>query len=177
MTKLLLVAFFIGESLVTTQAAAQTNSGILRLATAPQNQATQQKQSATIHGRVVDARTGEPMAKVKVIATGTDHSATTDENGLFVLENLTAGPVDLYITTVSYGLVKKTVTLNAGDNTDFQIALNESAAALTERVTVNADPFENTETNLSSGQTLNKRELQDLASAERYSSVSRSAYR
>src|SRR5713101_7612440 len=66
----------------------------------------QQKHLATLHGRVVDARTGEPLAKVKVIASGAD--TTTDENGSFLLENLLTGQVELYITTVSFGLVKKT---------------------------------------------------------------------
>ena len=105
-----------------------------------------QKHLATLHGRVVDARTGEAIAKVRVIANDTEQSTTTDENGSFLLENLPAGEVELYITTVSFGLVKKTITLKEGDNSDIQIALNEDAAALTEKVTVVGNPFESTET-------------------------------
>ena len=130
----------------------------------PQNQAPQKKQSATLRGRVVDARTGEPLAKVRVIASGADQNTTTDENGSFTLENLPAGKVELYITTVSFGLVKKTITLKEGDNSDIQIALNEDAAALTEKVTVAANPFESTEPNAASEHLLNKRELQQLSS-------------
>jgi len=120
--------------------------------------------TASLHGHVVDARTGESIAKVKVIVSGTDHSTTTDENGTFTLENLPVGQVDLYITTVTFGLVKKTITLKEGDNKDFQIALNEDAAALTEKVTIVDNPFETTETALASEQMLNKRELQELSS-------------
>lgn len=119
-------------------------------------------QKAALHGRVVDARTGEAIAKVKVIAG--DQSTITDENGRFTLENLPVGQVELYITTVTFGLVKKTITLKQGENKDFEIALNENAAALTERVTVTDNPFQTTESNLASEQMLNKRELQELSS-------------
>jgi hypothetical protein len=120
--------------------------------------------TARLHGRVVDARTGEPVAKVRVIVSGTDLTTTTDENGEFIFDNLPAGQVDLYITTVTFGLVKKTITLGEGNNPDFEIALNENAAALTEKVTVTTGPFERAETNAASEQGLNKRELQELSS-------------
>ena len=124
----------------------------------------QEKRKANLHGRVVDARTGEPIAKVKVIASGVDQSTTTDEHGSFTLENLPAGQVDLYITTVTFGLVKKTLTLKEGNNQDIEIALNEDAAALTEKVTVVDNPFQTTESSVASEQMLNKRELQELSS-------------
>jgi hypothetical protein len=119
---------------------------------------------ANLHGRVVDARTGEPIAKVRVIVSGTDLSTTTDDNGEFTFDNLPAGQVDLYITTITFGLVKKTITIAETNNPVFEIALNESAAALTENVTVSAGPFDRTETTVPSEQTLNKRELQELSS-------------
>src|SRR5256714_2735440 len=120
--------------------------------------------AASLTGRVVDARSGEPLAKVRVIVSGTDQETTTDDNGTFKLENLTAGKIDLYITTVTFGLVKKSVTLKEGDNANFQIALNEDAAALTESVTVTIAPFESTDSNNVTQQLLNKRELQQLSS-------------
>ena len=129
-----------------------------------QTPAPSQKRLVTLHGRVVDSHTGEPIAKVRVIANGTEQSTTTDDNGGFTLENLPAGQIDLYITTVSYGLVKKTITLKEGDNPEALIALNEEAAALTENVIVPANPYETTETNAASEQMLNKRELQALSS-------------
>jgi outer membrane cobalamin receptor len=125
----------------------------------------QPEKRVKLRGRVVDARTGEPMAKVRVIATGAgvDQFTTTDESGEFTLENLATGQLDLYITTVSYGLVKKTITLTDGENRGFVFALNEDAAALTESVTVTADAFETSQTNVASEQTLSKRELQTLS--------------
>ena len=129
-----------------------------------QLQEVQQKRVATLNGRVVDARTGESMAKVKVIVNGSDQSATTDDKGNFTIENVPVGPVDLYITTVSYGLVKKTIVLKEDENSEALIALNEDAATLTEKVSVAIDPYEGTETNAASEQMLNKRELQALSS-------------
>ena len=126
--------------------------------------AVSQSPKATLQGRVVDARTGEPIAKVKVIVSNSDQNTTTDENGQFKIENLPVGQVDLYITTVNYGLVKKSLVLQEGSSSETLIALNEDAAALTERVVVTADPYERTEVNAASEQTLNKRELQALAS-------------
>ena len=121
-------------------------------------------QTLRLHGRVVDARTGESVAKVRVIVSGTDLSTTTDDNGEFTFENVTAGQVELYITTVTFGLVKKTITLTEGGKSDFEIALNENAAALTEKVTVSIGAFDRAETNAASEQVLNKRELQELSS-------------
>jgi hypothetical protein len=122
-----------------------------------------QERSITLRGRVVDANSGEPMANVRVVAKNTDATTTTDANGAFTLE-LPPGPQELYITTVTYGLVKKTVNVGAGASGVVEIALNEDAAALTEQVTVAADPFENTRTTATFEQTLNKRELQATSS-------------
>ncbi|MCA1575586.1 MAG: TonB-dependent receptor [Acidobacteria bacterium] len=129
-----------------------------------QSVVSQQRPTVTLRGRVVDARTGEPIAKVKTIANAAEQSTTTDDNGEFTFQNIPVGQVDLYITTVNYGLVKKTITLEAGQNEVFLIALNEDAAALTEHVTITPDPYETSETNSASEKTLNKRELQALSS-------------
>src|SRR5215216_5879766 len=115
----------------------------------------QTRPAANLRGRVVDARTGEPVAKVRIIVSGTNLSTTTDNNGEFSFDNLPAGQIDLFITTVTFGLVKKTVTITEANNPFFEIALNESAAALTENVTVSAGPFDRSDTNAPSEQTLN----------------------
>src|SRR6185503_14799398 len=121
-----------------------------------------QSRSVVLRGRVVDANTGEAMANVRVVAKLNDKTTITDANGAFTLE-LPTGPQELYITTVTYGLVKKTINVRTGTN-EVEIALNEDAAALTERVTVAPDPFESTRTSTTIEQTLNKRELQATSS-------------
>lgn len=125
--------------------------------------ALQQRSTGTLRGRVVDARSGEPVDKVKIIVIGSSQSATTDEGGIFTIQGVEPGEVDLYITTVGYGLVKKTLVVKEGDNPEVLLVLNQETATLTEQVTVTAGPYELTETNAVSGQTLNKTELQDLS--------------
>ena len=125
--------------------------------------AAAQEPSITLRGRVVDANTGEAMANVRVVAKTTDKSTITDDNGAFTLE-LPPGPQELYITTVTYGLVKKTINVGPGTNSEIEIALNEDAAALTEQVAIVSDPFESTRTTATFEQTLNKRELQATSS-------------
>ena len=121
-----------------------------------------QERLITLRGRVVDANSGEPMANVRVVAKLTDKSTITDTDGAFTLE-LPPGPQELYITTVTYGLVKKSI--NVGEtNSEIKIALNEDAAALTENVTISSGPFESTRTTSTFEQTLNKRELQATSS-------------
>ena len=122
-----------------------------------------QNRLVILRGRVVDARSGEPVAKVKIIVSGSSQSTTTDESGGFTLSDIQPGEISLYITTVGYGLVKKTITVKETDSAEVVIALNQEAASLTEHVTVTAEPYAITETNAPSEQTLNKTELQDLS--------------
>jgi TonB dependent receptor-like, beta-barrel/Carboxypeptidase regulatory-like domain/TonB-dependent Receptor Plug Domain len=175
MRRMLLSRLFLALCLILLILPAPTNA-FVKLAHELQEPTSQQKRLVKIRGRVVDARTGEPIAKVRVIASGLDpgspsgqpagggeQSTITDDSGGFTLENVPVGQLDLYITTVSYGLVKKTITL-LEENREFTIALNEDAAALTETVTVSAGPYETSQVNVASEQTLNKRELNALSS-------------
>jgi outer membrane cobalamin receptor len=122
-----------------------------------------QERSIMLRGRVVDANTGEAMANVRVVAKLADKTTITDSDGAFTLE-LPPGPQELYITTVTYGLVKKEINVRPGTESTVEIALNEDAAALTEHVTIAPDPFESTRTSSTFEQTLNKRELQATSS-------------
>ena len=132
-------------------------------AASSQNQVQQASRPVSLRGRVVDARTGEPIAKVKIIVVGAQQSTTTDQSGAFTLPNLPPGDVELYITTVSYGLVIKTLQLKEGENAEAEIALSQEAAALTEHVTVIAGPYEETEPTAASEHHLNKTELRMLS--------------
>src|SRR5262245_51268390 len=130
----------------------------LSLCCAPLLYAQQTAANATLHGRVTDTRSGEPIAKVKINVAGSPESATTDEHGTFAFQNLPPGELTFSVTTVGYGLVKKTITVKAGENTEIVIALNQEAATLTDQVTITTEPFSVTETNAASEKTLNKTE-------------------
>lgn len=123
----------------------------------------QNGKDATLEGRVTDAKTGEPIAKVKVIIIGSGRSATTDRSGQFLLQNLAPGESELYITTIGYGLLKKRITLKPGEKNELQISLHQEAAQRLDEVTVTAGPFQQTQTNAASEHSLNKQELQSLS--------------
>ena len=133
------------------------------LAKQSQSQARQPARPATITGRVVDAKTGEPISKVKVIVVGSQQSTTTNEKGDFTLQNLEPGEIELYVTTVGYGLVKKEVLLKEGEDAKLAIALNQEAAPLIGQVTVAAGPYDLLETSAASEHKLIKTELQPLS--------------
>jgi hypothetical protein len=136
----------------------------LNLAVTSQAQAQQSKSGVALRGRVVDASTGEPIAKVKIIVSGASQSTSTDEHGEFTLPEHSDGEVELYITTIGYGLVRKTILIKAGEPVLIRIALGQEAATLTEQVMVTTGPFERIATGAASEQTLNKTELQTLSS-------------
>jgi hypothetical protein len=119
--------------------------------------------SVTLRGRVIDSSTGEPISKVKIVVVGSRQKTTTDEKGAFTLENLPAGEVELAVTTVGYGLLKKSLTLKAGEAATIELPLNSEAAALTEQITVNAGVYAESEANAASEKALNKTELQTLS--------------
>src|SRR5262245_65405357 len=97
--------------------------------------------NASLHGRVIDARSGEPVAKVRINVIGSSQNVTTDEDGAFALQNLPPGEFSLYVTSVGYGLVKKTITIKAGENTELEIAMNQEAEKLAEEVNDIAERF------------------------------------
>ena len=137
---------------------------VLNPAVTSQAQAQQSKSGVALRGRVVDAGTGEPIAKVKIIISGASQSTSTDEHGEFTLPDQNDGEVELYITTIGYGLVKKTIFIKAGEPVVIRIALGQEGATLTEQVIVTTGPFEKLVTNAAAEQTLNKTELQTLSS-------------
>jgi TonB dependent receptor-like, beta-barrel/Carboxypeptidase regulatory-like domain/TonB-dependent Receptor Plug Domain len=121
-------------------------------------------QAATVNlsGRVVDAQTGEPLAKVKIIIIGSPQRTTTDKSGHFCLRGLAPGELEFYVTTISYGLLKKRVTLKEGEDNGITIALQQETAPLVGEVTIQVDS-DDTASNVASAQTLNKSELQALS--------------
>jgi hypothetical protein len=141
---------------------------LLSIFTSPSPAATpiqenQDREQVTLRGKVTEAKTGEPFAKVKVIVIGSDRSTVTDHNGEFILPDLPPGEIELYITTIGYGLVKKRITLQTSEKNELQIALHQEATPRLDTVTIPAGPFHETETNAASEHSLNKTELQSLS--------------
>jgi Carboxypeptidase regulatory-like domain len=115
---------------------------------------------SAVRGRVVDAQTGEPLTKATVVIGGRE--ATTDAAGAFAIGGLASGPVEVYVTTVGYGVVVKAMRLQPGDNDLRDVALHQESTAVTEHVVVAAS-----DTPPGTGgapvRTLNKTEIQALS--------------
>ena len=118
--------------------------------------------SATLSGQIVDSRTGEPIAKVEVIVPGASKRTLTDQNGVFNL-SVPAGDLQLYVTTVGYGLVKKVVHVSDGPSPPVRIVLEQDTAVRRDSITVEAGPFDTLNSNPSSEKSLSKSEIQALA--------------
>ncbi len=62
-------------------------------------------QATRIQGRVTNAVTGDPLAGVVITVTGTALSATTDDQGSFVIENVAPGTASLRVSRIGYQVV------------------------------------------------------------------------
>lgn len=85
----------------------------------------------TINGKVLDAESNSPIPGATVILKDRKIATNTDFNGLFSLSDIL--PEDVLIFS-SIGF--KTIEIKVGDNTNFQISLQEQISSLDEVVVV-----------------------------------------
>ncbi len=95
----------------------------------------------TLRGKVIDLKTGEPIAKALVSIRAQNLQTATDEKGRFELANVSPGDADLYVSTVDYGLLKQRIHVDAAENPELELLLGQEALKHTERITVTATPF------------------------------------
>ncbi|HEV2645442.1 MAG TPA: TonB-dependent receptor [Acidobacteriaceae bacterium] len=119
--------------------------------------------TGTIRGQIVDLQTSEPLAKVSISIAGQTAAVATDGDGRFILENVPAGPVELRVSTVGYGLLKRDVDMVAGTTRELDLRLGQDTLRCTQDVTVAAKPFDPLVLNAVTQYTLDKSELQDLS--------------
>ena len=98
-------------------------------------------QAAEVRGRVIDARGGEPLARVGVSLQGSEVKASTDENGRFVLV-APPGAWVLRADTVGYRPVQREFTLTESEPAEFEIVLSPDTFRRTDTIEVRADPFD-----------------------------------
>ena len=92
--------------------------------------------TGTIRGIVLESRDGAPVDKVLVRLQDSSRAVTTDDDGRFELDEVSAGSHELYVSAVDFILVKRTLTVEAGGTTDVTIALTDGTGSLTQAVTV-----------------------------------------
>jgi hypothetical protein len=113
-----------------------------------------------VKGRVVDARTGEPIEKALVSIRERGLQTLTDAAGAFELPAVPAGSAQLYVTTVGYGLVKRPIEV--GGPLELTVLLGQDAIKRSEAVEVTTSVFEPSETPVE--QTIDNLELRNLSS-------------
>jgi hypothetical protein len=109
---------------------------------------------------VVDAATREPLRKALVSIRALSLETVTDDDGRFVLASVPPGNIEIYVSTVGYGLLKRPITAPAA-GLDMEILLGQEAAK-PYAATVTASVFEGLTPNTPSEHTLNNTELKNL---------------
>ncbi len=120
---------------------------------------TGQPVTGRVTGAIVEARTGAPLAAVLVKVQATGQQAFSDAEGRFAIDDVPPGPQTLVISVVGYGLVRRDVSVVAGEAIEISIPVAEGASTYVEDVAVSASPFRETEPGVSSQAVLGSREL------------------
>jgi hypothetical protein len=94
--------------------------------------------AADLTGIVINAETGQALARVNVYLSGTPHRTETGEDGHFALRGIVPGDYLLIASAVGFGLVKKPLTMSEQAEFELQILLNPGTL-LAEHLTVSAD--------------------------------------
>jgi len=106
-------------------------SFILNLTAVGGNNIINDLQQVTVRGTVTDGTTGDPMAGVNVVVTGTTTGTITDASGAFTLEVPNAS-VTLHLSFIGY--VSQTVPL--GGRTTISVVMQTELSQLSEVVVV-----------------------------------------
>src|SRR6266545_1570742 len=95
-------------------------------------------QGATITGRITAQRTGAPIGEARVLLLGSPASATTSDDGRFILRNVRSGVVELQAFRVGYASKKHRLTIGAGETVTADITLADATVQLQEIVITGA---------------------------------------
>jgi TonB-dependent starch-binding outer membrane protein SusC len=87
-------------------------------------------QTATVTGTVTSAVTGQPLADVIVMVTGTELRNQTNQDGRFLILNVPAGERQIEAQLIGYGQETRTVTLAAGATATVDIQMRTRAVEL-----------------------------------------------
>ena len=88
----------------------------------------------SIEGTITDQKTSEPLIGAAVSVEGTTKGTTTNEKGIFVLEDIKASNVVLLIQYVGYSDLRQEVTVNGKAVKNLRLKLSSEDVALEEVV-------------------------------------------
>lgn len=98
--------------------------------------------AADLRGQVLDSRTGEPVARVQVLLLGTAFRTQSQAGGEFLLAGVPPGDYVLQASTVGYWMVKRSITIGAGQPPTLEIVLTPSGDKQVETIEVKAGPYD-----------------------------------
>jgi outer membrane receptor for ferrienterochelin and colicin len=123
-----------------------------------------QPQAAVIRGKVMDSATGEPISKATVSIRERKIETRTSDAGEFELLDVAPGEVELYVTTVGFGLVRQRIEVAAGSRIDVDVLLGPEILRRTEEINVTENPFLPLEPASVSDHFLTQRDMRNLTS-------------
>ena len=98
---------------------------------------------SSISGFVRDDTSGEPISYANVFLSNSTLGAATNQDGYFVISNISVGKYELNATMIGYGIFKKNIELSEGQPIRLDIRLNEEMIQTTEvLVTAERQKFE-----------------------------------
>jgi hypothetical protein len=99
-------------------------------------------QLCTLHGRVVEAESREPMELVNVFLANTTCGTSTDVQGAFILTDVPPGDYEIVVSRVGYVRVTQQIHLAAESNAGFQFELKRREIRTEEVEIVGPNPAE-----------------------------------
>jgi hypothetical protein len=119
--------------------------------------------ATTLYGRVLDSRTGEPIAKATVAIRELNIETRTNDNGEFDLPDVPPGQIELQVTTVGYSLVRRKLDVTDAP-IELEILLGPEVLRRTDEVSVTEKIFLEPEPAAVSDHSLTQAELRNLSS-------------
>jgi TonB-linked SusC/RagA family outer membrane protein len=95
-------------------------------------------QTGTVAGQVTEGRFGQPLSGAAVEVEGTRLQAVTDADGRFVIAGVPAGTRTLVVRHIGFGLVRQSVTVQAGGSVRADLVVQPAPIALDEVVVTGA---------------------------------------
>ncbi len=120
-------------------------------------------QAGEVLGTVVDARGGEPLARVQVRLLDTEWRTVTDADGRFNWSAIPRGDYTLQVATVGYRLLTRSFQLTENEAVEFDVVLTPENLQQSESVEVTADPFSSALAESPSELTLSGDEMKNLS--------------
>jgi len=97
-------------------------------------------QFCSLHGRVVDAESGEPMEFTNVFLANTTSGTSTDARGLFLLSGIPAGDYDIIVSRVGYVRTTKQIQLVPDEDLELRFDVTRKELRADEVEIVSPDP-------------------------------------